>query len=96
MNTMNHESVRGFFLLVRENREREEGTSAKKKFMEKTKTEIPASAMKSRAAREYLGGISTPTLHRLLKRGLIRANRSTRHLIFLRSELDRFLNDGMI
>jgi Helix-turn-helix domain len=53
-----------------------------------------AGALKSPQAREYLGGISEPTLHRLIKRGLIRPNRSTRHLIFEIRELDRFLRDG--
>jgi len=48
-----------------------------------------------REARSYLGGLSTPTMHRLIKRGLLRPNKSTRHLIFMRSELDRFLRDGM-
>jgi hypothetical protein len=51
-------------------------------------------ALKSSGAREYLGGISTPTLHRLIKRGLLRPNRATRHLLFPISELDRFLRDG--
>jgi hypothetical protein len=52
-------------------------------------------AMKLHAARAYLGGLSTPTMHRLIKRGLLRPNKSTRHLIFPIAELDRFLRDGM-
>jgi len=52
-------------------------------------------AFKLKAAASYLGGLSVPTMHRLIARGLLRPNRSTRHLIFLRSELDRFLRDGM-
>jgi DNA-binding transcriptional MerR regulator len=63
--------------------------------MSKIKSAVQGGAMKSRAAREFLGGISTPTLHRLIKRGLLRPNRSTRHLLFTREELDRFLRDGM-
>jgi hypothetical protein len=55
--------------------------------------ELPA-ALKMREAREYLGGLSVPTVHRLVRRGLLRPNKSTRHLIFLRSDLDRFLRDG--
>jgi len=51
-------------------------------------------ALKQPQAREYLGGISVPTLHRLVKRGLIRPNRSTRHLLFPVVELDRFLKAG--
>jgi hypothetical protein len=52
-------------------------------------------AFKLKPAAEYIGGVSVPTMHRLVARGLLRPNRSTRHLIFLRSELDRFLRDGM-
>jgi hypothetical protein len=64
-------------------------------FMPKTAKQIPAGAVKSRAAREFLGGISAPTLGRLVRRGLIRPNRSTRHLLFDINELQRFLRDGM-
>jgi excisionase family DNA binding protein len=52
-------------------------------------------ALKLREARAYLGNISTPTVHRLIQRGLLRPNRSTRHLLFTRAELDRFLTAGM-
>jgi hypothetical protein len=52
-------------------------------------------ALKLREARAYLGNISTPTIHRLIKRGLLKPNRSTRHLLFPVAELDRFLRDGM-
>jgi hypothetical protein len=34
-------------------------------------------------------------MHRLIGRGLIRPNRSLRHLLFPISELDRFLREGM-
>jgi helix-turn-helix protein len=51
-------------------------------------------ALKLNPAREYLGGLSIPTMHRLIKRGLLKPNRSTRHLLFPISELDRFLRDG--
>jgi excisionase family DNA binding protein len=50
-------------------------------------------ALKSKETCEYLR-ISTPTLHRLIKRGLLRPNRATRHLLFPIAELDRFLRDG--
>jgi Helix-turn-helix domain len=56
---------------------------------------VPPAALKMPEARAYLGGLSVPTMHRLVERGLLRPNRSTRHLIFLRSELDRFLEAGM-
>jgi Helix-turn-helix domain len=52
-------------------------------------------AYKLEEARAYLGGISIPTVHRLVARGLLRPNRSTSHLLFTRAELDRFLQDGM-
>jgi hypothetical protein len=50
---------------------------------------------KLKAAAAYLGGISIPSVHRLVRRGLLRPNRSLRHLIFSREELDRFLREGM-
>lgn len=50
--------------------------------------------LKLREAGEYLGGLSEATLHRLIKRGLLKPNRATRHLIFPVSELDRFLQNG--
>ena len=52
-------------------------------------------ALKLKEARQYLGGLSTPTMHRLMKRGLLRPNRALRHLLFSREELDRFLREGM-
>jgi hypothetical protein len=52
-------------------------------------------ALKLKEARQYLGGLSTPTIHRLMKRGLLRPNRALRHLLFTREELDRFLREGM-
>ncbi len=55
---------------------------------------IPRGALKQREAREYLGGISIPTLHRLIKRGLLRPNRAMRHLLFPVAELERFLREG--
>jgi hypothetical protein len=48
-------------------------------------------AFKLSEARQYLGGVSVPTMHRLVKRGLLKPNRSLRHLIFTKAELDRFL-----
>ena len=53
-------------------------------------------ALKLNEARHYLGGLSIPTMHRLIKRGLLIPNRSTRHLIFPVAELDRFLRTGQI
>lgn len=55
---------------------------------------ISPGALKSREARLYLGGISEPTLHRLIARGLLRPNRSTRLLLFSIEELNRFLREG--
>jgi excisionase family DNA binding protein len=52
-------------------------------------------AFKLRSAARYLGGLSLPTMHRLIARGLLRPNRVLRHLLFSREELDRFLREGM-
>ena len=54
----------------------------------------PRGAFKLKPAAEYLGGLSIPTMHRLIQRGLLRPNRCLRHLIFSREELDRFLRAG--
>jgi helix-turn-helix protein len=59
-----------------------------------TRTEGPVGALKSPDARKYLGGISVPTMQRLIQRGLLKPNRSLRHLLFPIAELDRFLRDG--
>ena len=67
-----------------------------KKITKEPRTELEprSGALKLKPAREYLGGLSIPTMHRLVKRGLLKPNRSTRHLLFPISELDRFLRDG--
>jgi hypothetical protein len=51
--------------------------------------------LKLKAAAVYLGGLSIPTMHRLMKRGLLHPNRALRLLLFSREELDRFLREGM-
>jgi len=56
---------------------------------------VSPGALKLKEARAYLGGLSVPTMHRLIGRGLLKPNRATRHLLFPVSELDRFLRDGM-
>jgi hypothetical protein len=48
-------------------------------------------AMKLKPAAAYLGGLSVPTMHRLIQRGLLKPCRATRHLLFPKKELDRFL-----
>jgi hypothetical protein len=63
--------------------------------MEATTTERPATkvgALKIPDACKYLGGISQISLRRLISRGLIKPNRSLRHLLIPISELDRFLS----
>ncbi len=50
-------------------------------------------AYKLRDAAKYCGGIHPETLRRAMKRGLLKGSRATRHLLFTRAELDRFLND---
>jgi hypothetical protein len=60
--------------------------------MPKTKPAPPTNgALKLKEARAYLGGLSIPTMHRLIARGLLKPNRKLRHLLFAKSELDRFL-----
>jgi Helix-turn-helix domain len=54
---------------------------------------VSLGALKLKEARQYLGGLSIPTMHRLIKRGLLKPNRATRHLLFPLSELDRFLRE---
>jgi len=54
-------------------------------------TKPAAGALKLKPACQYLGGISEITLRRLIARGLIRPNRSLRHIIIPIAELDRFL-----
>jgi hypothetical protein len=49
-------------------------------------------AFKLKEARQYLGGLSVPTMHRLIRKGQLKPNRQLRHLIFSRAELDRFLS----
>jgi helix-turn-helix protein len=60
--------------------------------MSNTKSAPINGALKLKPAAQYLGGLSVPTMHRLIKRGLLTPNRKLRHLIFTREELDRFLN----
>ena len=55
----------------------------------------PVGGFKLKPAAVYLGGLSVPTMHRLVQRGLLHPNRALRHLIFAKSELDRFLREGM-
>ncbi len=52
----------------------------------------PVGALKLKEARQYLGGISALSVHRLVARGLLKPNRCLRHLIFPVKELDRFLS----
>jgi excisionase family DNA binding protein len=50
--------------------------------------------LKLKDAAKYLGGVSQITVRRLIDRGLIKPNRSLRHLLIPISELDRFLAEG--
>jgi hypothetical protein len=56
--------------------------------------DVHAGALKLHPARHYIGGLSVPTMHRLVKKGLLKPCRSVRHLLFSVKELDRFLEDG--
>jgi Helix-turn-helix domain len=55
---------------------------------------VKQGTLKLIAACEYLGGISVTSLRRLIKRGLVRPNRSLRHILIPIGELDRFLREG--
>jgi excisionase family DNA binding protein len=48
-------------------------------------------ALKLKDAASYIGGVSTITVRRLIKRGLIKPNRSLRHILIPVAELDRFV-----
>ena len=64
---------------------------ARQKFsVRATQTEI-VGGLKLKAAAAYLGGLSVPTMHRLIARGLLKPNRCLRHLLFPIEELNRFL-----
>jgi excisionase family DNA binding protein len=54
----------------------------------------PVGALKIKDAAAYLGGVSEITVRRLIDRGLIKPNRTIRHLLIPVSELDRFLAEG--
>jgi excisionase family DNA binding protein len=55
-------------------------------------TKAPAGALKLKEAADYLAGVSTITVRRLIQRGLIKPNRALRHVIIPVAELDRFIN----
>jgi hypothetical protein len=48
-------------------------------------------ALKIRPAARYLGGLSVPTMHRLIRRGELTPLRKIHTLLFTIEELDRFL-----
>ena len=51
----------------------------------------PMGALKLKDAASYIGGVSPITVRRLINRGLIKPNRSLRHILIPLSELDRFV-----
>ena len=57
-------------------------------------TIAPKGALKIKDAARYLGGVSTITVRRLIKRGLIKPSRALRHILIPIGELDRFLAEG--
>ena len=59
-----------------------------------TRFALAPRALKLAEACEYLGGISKSTLRRLITRGLIKPNRSLRHILIPVIELDRFIGSG--
>jgi hypothetical protein len=72
-----------------------QANGAERKIAPAAPTTQSVGALKLKPAAAYLGGLSVPTMHRLMRRGLLRPNRALRHLIFSREELDRFLREGM-
>jgi len=54
----------------------------------------PLGALKIKDAAHYLGGVSQITVRRLIDRGLLKPNRSLRHLLIPVGELNRFLTEG--
>jgi Helix-turn-helix domain len=56
------------------------------------RVELQAAALKLQPAAKYLGGLSVPTMHRLILKGELVPVRKVRHLLFTIDELDRFLN----
>ena len=53
---------------------------------------VSVKALKLKDAAKYIGGVSDITMRRLIDRGLIKPNRSLRHLLIPIAELDRFLD----
>ena len=51
-------------------------------------TQSPQAGFKINEACRYLGGLHQQTLRRLVRRGLLKPNRSLRHLLFSKAELD--------
>jgi excisionase family DNA binding protein len=66
-------------------------TKSAKSSAQRDANNLAPGALKLKPAAEYLGGLSVPTMHRLIQRGLLRPCRATRHLLFPKKELDRFL-----
>jgi hypothetical protein len=56
------------------------------------RVELQAAALKLEPAAKYLGGLSVPTMHRLIRRGELVPVRKVRYLLFTIDELNRFLN----
>jgi excisionase family DNA binding protein len=68
--------------------------SVKNRSASKRNSQLPAqAALKLKPAAEYLGGLSKPTMYRLVERGLLKPCRATRHLLFPIAELERFLRE---
>jgi len=59
----------------------------------KIRDPIQPGGFKMRAACKYVGGISEITMRRLIAAKKIKPNRKLRHLLFAKSELDRWLNE---
>ena len=54
--------------------------------------EVPG-AFKLKPAARYLGGLSVPTMHRLIRQGPVTSLSRMCDLLFSKAELDRFLSE---
>jgi hypothetical protein len=57
---------------------------------------VAIGALKLRDACAYLGGIHPATMRRLIERGMIRPNKTFRHLLFSVDELNKVIEEGMV
>jgi Helix-turn-helix domain len=81
---------------LREHNAKTRAANEEKRIREARRANVEPEAFHMEAARHILGGLSIDTMHRLVDQGLLRPNRATRHLLFTRAELDRFLKENTV